>query len=291
MGHPSCGRCAWPGWAACPGDGSRSPRPSRAPASAIPRSPVRPGCRPPGFRPAADRPLRPLPIGPLRRTVSSRRASVDRSLPGPQGRRSGRARRTSRTAARRSVEELGRRLPHLTLAPWFEADYVGSFFFRGLARLDVRPSGSSGAGGGPCRPQRVVETSRRSDSATTGPTYAARSASTYPSDQRRHGQADCHRWAAWQTRGRGSWPPKRSPGCANPKPPGSRGYKTYCDGRAVSFVAPLDRLAVREVSARYLSQDERFQIADLRHAGVSMRQIADQLGRVGRRGAVARASA
>jgi hypothetical protein len=36
---------------------------------------------------------------------------------------------------------------------------------------------------------------------------------------------------------------------------------------------------VREVSARYLSQDERFQIADLHRGGVSIRQIGDQLGR------------
>jgi alkylation response protein AidB-like acyl-CoA dehydrogenase len=33
----------------------------------------------------------------------------------------------------------------------------------------------------------------------------------------------------------------------------------------------LDRLAVREISARYLSQDERIEIADLRRAGVSVR--------------------
>ncbi len=33
--------------------------------------------------------------------------------------------------------------------------------------------------------------------------------------------------------------------------------------KVVGFVPPLDHLAVREVSARYLSQDERFQIADL----------------------------
>lgn len=59
----------------------------------------------------------------------------------------------------------------------------------------------------------------------------------------------------------------------------ARGYKTYRDGEVVGFVAPLDHLAVREVSARYLSQDERFEIADLRRAGVSIRAIAAQLGR------------
>jgi transposase, IS30 family len=59
----------------------------------------------------------------------------------------------------------------------------------------------------------------------------------------------------------------------------SRGYKTYRHGQVTGFVPALERLAVREVSARYLSQDERIEIADLRHAGVSIRQIADQLGR------------
>ena len=59
----------------------------------------------------------------------------------------------------------------------------------------------------------------------------------------------------------------------------SRGYKTYCHGQVAGFVPALERLAVREISARYLSQDERIEIADLRHAGLSIRQIADQLGR------------
>ena len=59
----------------------------------------------------------------------------------------------------------------------------------------------------------------------------------------------------------------------------ARGYKTYRDGEAVGFVPPLDHLAVREVSARYLSQDERFEIADLRRTGTSIRAIAAQLGR------------
>jgi len=35
---------------------------------------------------------------------------------------------------------------------------------------------------------------------------------------------------------------------------------------------------VRQISARYLSQDERIEIADLRHVGLSIRQIADQAG-------------
>lgn len=59
----------------------------------------------------------------------------------------------------------------------------------------------------------------------------------------------------------------------------SRGYKTYRNGVVVGFVAPLDRLAVREVSARYLSEDERIEIADLRQSGLSMRAIATRLGR------------
>jgi IS30 family transposase len=36
---------------------------------------------------------------------------------------------------------------------------------------------------------------------------------------------------------------------------------------------------VRHISPRFLSQDERIEIADLRHAGLSIRQIAHRLGR------------
>src|SRR5689334_9913396 len=61
----------------------------------------------------------------------------------------------------------------------------------------------------------------------------------------------------------------------------ARGYKTYRNGEVVGFVAPLDHLAVRQVSARYLSQDERFLIADLRREGASIRAIAAELGRGG----------
>jgi hypothetical protein len=57
----------------------------------------------------------------------------------------------------------------------------------------------------------------------------------------------------------------------------SRGYKTYRNGVVVGFVPPLERLAVREISPRFLSQDERIEIADLRHAGLSIRQIARRL--------------
>ena len=59
----------------------------------------------------------------------------------------------------------------------------------------------------------------------------------------------------------------------------ARGYKTYRGGVAVGFVAPLERLAVREVSDRFLSEDERVRIADLLRAGNSMRAVAAELGR------------
>ena len=59
----------------------------------------------------------------------------------------------------------------------------------------------------------------------------------------------------------------------------SRGYKTYRLGQVVGFVSALERLAVRQISPRFLSQDERIEIADLRHAGLSIRQIAHRLGR------------
>jgi transposase, IS30 family len=59
----------------------------------------------------------------------------------------------------------------------------------------------------------------------------------------------------------------------------SRGYKTYRHGQAAGFVPSLDRLAVREISGRFLSQDQRIEIADLREAGLSIRQVADRLGR------------
>jgi IS30 family transposase len=59
----------------------------------------------------------------------------------------------------------------------------------------------------------------------------------------------------------------------------ARGYKTYRHGKAVGFVPALDRLAVRQISPRYVSQDERIEIADLRRAGLSIRQIAAKIGR------------
>ena len=59
----------------------------------------------------------------------------------------------------------------------------------------------------------------------------------------------------------------------------ARGYKTFRKGQEVGFVPALDRLLVRQISARFLSQDERIEIVDLRSAGVGVRQIAVQLGR------------
>ena len=57
------------------------------------------------------------------------------------------------------------------------------------------------------------------------------------------------------------------------------GYKVYRRGQVVGFVQPLEPLLERPVSARFLSQEERLQIADLHRAGVSAREIARRLGR------------
>jgi Helix-turn-helix domain len=62
----------------------------------------------------------------------------------------------------------------------------------------------------------------------------------------------------------------------------ARGYKTYRRGEPVGFVPALDRLAVRQISNRYLSEEERIGIADLRRSGLSIRKIADKLGPSGR---------
>jgi IS30 family transposase len=59
----------------------------------------------------------------------------------------------------------------------------------------------------------------------------------------------------------------------------AKGYRKYRDGEVVGFVSALDRLAVREISTRFLSEDERVQIADLHRAGLSGREIARRLGR------------
>jgi transposase, IS30 family len=52
------------------------------------------------------------------------------------------------------------------------------------------------------------------------------------------------------------------------------GYKTYRSGKVVGLVPALDRLAVRQISCRYLSQEERTEIADRHHAKVGVREIA-----------------
>jgi transposase, IS30 family len=49
--------------------------------------------------------------------------------------------------------------------------------------------------------------------------------------------------------------------------------------RVIGFVPPLERLAMRQISARFLSQDQRIEIADLRQAGLGVLQIAAELGR------------
>jgi IS30 family transposase len=59
----------------------------------------------------------------------------------------------------------------------------------------------------------------------------------------------------------------------------ARGYKIYRRGEAVGFVPALDRLAVRQISDRCLSEEERIGIADLRRAGLTIRQIAAELDR------------
>jgi transposase, IS30 family len=59
----------------------------------------------------------------------------------------------------------------------------------------------------------------------------------------------------------------------------TRGYTVYRGGVAVRFVEPLDRLEVRQVCARYLSQEERIEIADLHREGVGVREIARRVDR------------
>ncbi|PJI94828.1 IS30 family transposase [Luteimicrobium subarcticum] len=59
----------------------------------------------------------------------------------------------------------------------------------------------------------------------------------------------------------------------------SRGHKVYRKGKVVGFVPPLDPLVVREISGRFLTQDERIEIADLRRAGLSIRAVGARIGR------------
>lgn len=57
------------------------------------------------------------------------------------------------------------------------------------------------------------------------------------------------------------------------------GYKTYRGGQVVGFVPAVERLAVRQISSRFPSQDERIEIADLQVQGLSLREIGRRLGR------------
>ncbi len=57
------------------------------------------------------------------------------------------------------------------------------------------------------------------------------------------------------------------------------GSKVYRDGKVVGLVAPVDRLTVAPISARFLSQAERIEIADLHRAGRSVRAIAAAVDR------------
>lgn len=54
--------------------------------------------------------------------------------------------------------------------------------------------------------------------------------------------------------------------------------RTTRDGRTLHYAPVITKRKV-EISARYLSEDERVAIADLRRQGLSMRAIADRLGR------------
>ena len=58
----------------------------------------------------------------------------------------------------------------------------------------------------------------------------------------------------------------------------ANGYRTYRSGEVVGFVAALAG-EVREISSRFLSQDQRFEIGDRYRTGVSIREIARRLGR------------
>lgn len=58
-----------------------------------------------------------------------------------------------------------------------------------------------------------------------------------------------------------------------------RRYKVYRHGAVAGFVPPLDPLTTRPISPRFLSQEERIEIADLRRAGMTVRTIAAALSR------------
>jgi IS30 family transposase len=75
----------------------------------------------------------------------------------------------------------------------------------------------------------------------------------------------------------GSWSCGDEGGASSPRPARlvsrttannwSRGYKTFPHGQVVGFVPAVERLAVRGISLRFVSQEERIEIADLRTPG------------------------
>jgi transposase, IS30 family len=62
----------------------------------------------------------------------------------------------------------------------------------------------------------------------------------------------------------------------------SRGYEICRHGQVTELAPALERLAMREVSGRFLAQDERIETAGLRQARPSIRQVAGRLARRGR---------
>jgi IS30 family transposase len=66
--------------------------------------------------------------------------------------------------------------------------------------------------------------------------------------------------------------------CRGPRGTIGRVVKSYRRGGVVGSVPPLDLLAVRQTDTRFLSQDERIELADLVRAEVSIRRIASVWG-------------
>jgi len=67
--------------------------------------------------------------------------------------------------------------------------------------------------------------------------------------------------------------------CHAPRAGIGRTTKRPSRREAVGFVAALDRLDLREISGRFLSEDERIQLAGLHRDGLSVRAIARRLSR------------
>jgi IS30 family transposase len=59
----------------------------------------------------------------------------------------------------------------------------------------------------------------------------------------------------------------------------AKGYHNYRHGQVAGFVSGLDRLAVRESSPRFVSEDERALIADLHRASLGGQPIVRRLGK------------